>query len=45
MNDAMIGVLARGQGASSILAPTGILLGFAAVVTLIALRFFRWDAD
>ena len=45
MNDAMVGVLARGQGAGSIVAPMAILLGFAAVVTLIASRFFRWDVD
>ena len=45
MNDAMIGVLARGQGAGSIVAPMAILLGFAAVVTFIASRFFRWDVD
>ena len=45
MNDAMVGVLARGQGAGSIVTPMAILLGFALVVTVIATRFFRWDVD
>jgi ABC-2 type transport system permease protein len=43
MNDAMLDVLARGLGPSSIVQPCLILLGFAAVLTLIATRFFRWD--
>ncbi len=43
MNDAMLDVLARGQGVSGILAPSGILLGFAVVLTAVATRLFRWD--
>ncbi len=43
MNDAMLAVLARGQGLSDILAPCGILLAFAVVLTAIATRLFRWD--
>jgi ABC-2 type transport system permease protein len=43
LNDAMIGVLGRGQGAGSVLAPCLILLAFAAVLTALATRFFRWD--
>lgn len=43
MNDAMLDVLARGQGVAAILAPCLILLGFAAVLTAVATRVFRWD--
>jgi ABC-2 type transport system permease protein len=43
MNDAMLDVLARGQGAGAIWAPCLILLGFAAVLTGVATRVFRWD--
>ena len=37
-------VMVRGEGPQAALLPMGILLAFAAVVTLIATRFFRWDA-
>lgn len=43
MNDGMLDVLARGQGVSAVLAPVAVLLGFAAVITLIATRIFSWD--
>jgi ABC-2 type transport system permease protein len=43
MNDGMLDVLARGQGASAIVAPIAVLLGFAAVITLAATRIFSWD--
>ncbi len=43
LNDAMLDVLARGQGPSAIWAPVLVLLAFAAVVGLIATRVFRWD--
>lgn len=36
-------VMARGEGPAAALLPMGILLGFAAVLTLIAVRLFRWD--
>lgn len=36
-------VLVRGAGPEAALAPIGILLAFAVVVTLIATRLFRWD--
>lgn len=36
-------VMARGDGPLSALAPMGILLGFAAALTLIAVRLFRWE--
>ncbi len=43
LNDAMLDVMVRGAGPLSALAPMGILLGFAAVLTLVAARLFRWD--
>jgi ABC-2 type transport system permease protein len=36
-------VMARGLGAASGLPAIGVLLGFAAVLTLISVRVFRWD--
>jgi ABC-2 type transport system permease protein len=36
-------VMARGDGPASALPAMGILLGFAAVLTVIAVRVFRWD--
>lgn len=36
-------VMARGEGPASALPPMGILLAFAAVLTLISVRVFRWD--
>ncbi|CAN5442104.1 hypothetical protein BH10ACT10_BH10ACT10_15320 [soil metagenome] len=45
LNDGMLDVMVRGQGPGAALAPIGILLVFAAVVTLIAVRLFRWEAD
>jgi len=36
-------VMARGDGPASALPAMGILLGFAAVLTLIAVRLFRWE--
>jgi ABC-2 type transport system permease protein len=43
LNDAMLDVLARGQGLRSIGLPCLVLLGFAATLTTIATRIFRWD--
>lgn len=43
MNDAMLDVLARGQGAGAIVTPCLVLLGFAVVLTAVATRVFRWD--
>jgi ABC-2 type transport system permease protein len=45
LNDGMLDVMVRGQGPGAALAPIGILLGFATVVTLVAVRLFRWEAD
>jgi ABC-2 type transport system permease protein len=39
----MQNVMARGDGPASALPAMGILLGFAAVLTLISVRVFRWD--
>lgn len=43
LNDAMLGVLARGDGVATVLPQLGVLLGFALVVAAIAVRMFRWD--
>ncbi|HKG49571.1 MAG TPA: hypothetical protein VKB14_03975 [Actinomycetales bacterium] len=40
----MLDVLARGQGVGAVWAPCLVLLGFAAVLTTVATRVFRWDA-
>ena len=39
----MQNVMSRGDGPASALPAMAILLGFAAVLTLIAVRVFRWD--
>jgi ABC-2 type transport system permease protein len=39
----MLDVLARGDGAASVLPQLAILLGFALVIALVATRLFRWD--
>jgi len=39
----MQNVMARGDGPASALPAMGILLGFATVLTVIAVRVFRWD--
>jgi len=44
LNEGMLDVMVRGEGPSAVLAPIAVLLAFAVVVTLIAGRFFRWDA-
>jgi ABC-2 type transport system permease protein len=36
-------VMARGDGPSAAVLPIVILLGIAAVLTLVAVRLFRWD--
>jgi ABC-2 type transport system permease protein len=40
----MQNVMARGEGVASALPAIGILLALTAVLTAIAVRFFRWDA-
>jgi ABC-2 type transport system permease protein len=43
LNDGMLDVMVRGQAATAAFTPMLILLGFAAVVTVIAVRLFRWE--
>lgn len=43
LNTAMLDVMVRGKTPIDVLPQVGILLGFATVVSLIAIRFFRWD--
>lgn len=43
LNDGMLDVMARGEGAASALPQLGLLLLFAGVLTAIAIRMFRWD--
>jgi ABC-2 type transport system permease protein len=43
--DGMLNVMVRGQGPASVLPQLGILLGFAVVVSVIAIALFRWDDD
>jgi ABC-2 type transport system permease protein len=45
LNDGMLDVMVRGQGPVAALPPMGILLGFALVVSLVAVRLFRWEPD
>ena len=42
--EGMKDVMVRGEGPQAALLPMVILLAFAAVVTFIATRLFRWDA-
>jgi ABC-2 type transport system permease protein len=44
LNDGMLDVMVRGEGAGAVLAPMGILAGFAIVITLLAARLFQWDS-
>jgi ABC-2 type transport system permease protein len=41
--EGMKDVMVRGEGPAAALLPMAILLAFAAVVTFIATRVFRWD--
>jgi ABC-2 type transport system permease protein len=43
LNEGMLKVIARGAGPASVLPQIGILLGFALVATIIAVRVFRWE--
>jgi ABC-2 type transport system permease protein len=44
LNDGMLDVMVRGEPASAVLVPMAILAAFAAVMTLVAARLFRWEA-
>jgi ABC-2 type transport system permease protein len=43
LNDSMAAVLSRGASAWSVVPQFALLLGFAAVLTVVAVRLFRWD--
>nr|WP_255669029.1 ABC transporter permease [Aeromicrobium duanguangcaii] len=43
LNDGMLDVMVRGHGVEAVWQPLLILLGFAAVFSLIASRLFRWE--
>ena len=43
LNDGMLDVMVRGQGASAVVTPMLILAGFALALTLVAARLFRWE--
>ena len=43
LNDGMLDVMVRGEPWTAVLLPGAILLGFAAVVTAVAARVFRWE--
>jgi ABC-2 type transport system permease protein len=43
MVDGLLAVMVRGQGPASVLPQIGILLGFAVVVSAIAVALFRWE--
>jgi ABC-2 type transport system permease protein len=43
LNDGMLDVMVRGQGADALITPVAVLLGFAVVVGALAFRLFRWD--
>jgi ABC-2 type transport system permease protein len=43
LNDAMMDVMVRGEGPAAGLLPILVLLAFAAVLTVIAARLFRWE--
>ena len=43
LTDGMLDILVRGKGPGALLVPTAVLLGFALVLTLVAMRVFRWD--
>jgi ABC-2 type transport system permease protein len=45
LNDGMLDVMVRGDGPRAVVLPITVLLGFAVVVTLVAGRFFTWEAD
>lgn len=45
MNEGMAEFLVHNQGPSAMIAPSLILVGFAAAAALIAARLFKWEAD
>jgi ABC-2 type transport system permease protein len=45
LNDGMLDVMVRGQGPTAVLLPMLVLAAFAAVITLLAAKLFRWETD
>jgi ABC-2 type transport system permease protein len=45
LNSAMLDVMVRGEGPAGVLPQIGILLAFALVASLLAVRLFRWEAS
>lgn len=43
LNDGMLDVMVRGEGPAAALLPMAILLAFAAVITAVAAKLFRWE--
>nr|WP_157554677.1 ABC transporter permease [Herbidospora sakaeratensis] len=44
LNQALLDVMVRGQGPLSVLPELGIVLAFGLVISLIAMKVFRWDS-
>jgi ABC-2 type transport system permease protein len=45
LNEGMLDVMVRGEGASAALLPMAVLLAFAAAFVLVSSRFFTWETD
>ena len=45
LNDGMIDLMVRGAGPSAVIGPALVLTGFTVVMTALAARLFRWDAE
>ena len=45
LNEGMLDLLVRGEGPTAMLAPMGLLAGFALVLTLLSARLFRWETS
>ncbi len=43
LNQGMLDVMVRGEGPGAVVLPVAILLGFAAVLSAVAARLFRWE--
>ena len=45
LNEGMLDVLVRGEGPAAVLLPMAVLAAFAAVLTLLSARLFRWETS
>jgi ABC-2 type transport system permease protein len=45
LNDGMLDLMVRGAGPVAVVQPALILLAFTVVMTVVAAKLFRWDAD